>query len=341
MPEPSISWQAVTLNLRSPFGLSYGVSETREAFLLTLGDDEGWGEGTIPRYYGIPSEELTAHWEAVRSSGRPFPEHLSDIETWIGSTGPAPARCALSLALHDRIGKRCALPLWRLLNLPVPSPLKTSFTIGLDTADEMARRAREASRFKILKIKLGSDDDVPRFRAVREARPDAILYVDANSGWTRDQAVANVKKMEREGLSLVEQPVAKHDIAGMGFVQANVGIPVVADESLQSAADVEALASVGVQAINVKLMKLGGLGPALDAIHRARDLGLRIMLGCMVETSLGVTAMAHLAGMADWLDLDAPILISNDPFEGVEFDDAGEISVPDRPGIGATPRPAS
>ncbi|MDX1741462.1 MAG: enolase C-terminal domain-like protein, partial [Rhodothermales bacterium] len=195
--------------------------------------------------------------------------------------------------------------------------------------------ASEASNFEILKLKLGSDDDVPRFRAVREARPDAILYVDANSGWTPEQAAANVKIMQAEGLSLVEQPVAKEDFAAMGFVQSQVGIPVVADESLQSPADVDRLASAGVQAINVKLMKLGGLGPALETIHRARDRGLRIMLGCMIETSLGVTAMAHLSGLAEWLDLDAPILISNDPFDGVAYDEAGSISVPDRPGIGA------
>ncbi len=341
MPQSTISWQAVTLKLRDPFGLSYGVSETREAFLLSLGHDEGWGEGTIPRYYGIPSEEMTSHWESVKRSGRPFPDDLSDIDEWVGSAGPAPARCALSLALHDRIGKRRGLPLWRLLDVPTPTPLKTSFTVGLDTPEEMARRARAASGFEILKIKLGSDDDLPRFRAVRQARPDAVLYVDANSGWTRDQAVENVLTMEKEGLALVEQPVAKHDIAGMGFVQSHVQIPVVADESVQSAADVDALATEGVQAINVKLMKLGGLGPAVETIRRARDRGLRIMLGCMVETSLGVTAMAHLAGLAEWLDLDAPILIANDPFEGVVYDEAGGIRVPDRPGIGARLRSVS
>jgi L-alanine-DL-glutamate epimerase-like enolase superfamily enzyme len=139
---------------------------------------------------------------------------------------------------------------------------------------------------------------------------------------------------------MVEQPVAQDDIAGLGYVQAHIDVPVVADESVQTMADVEQLAAAGVQGINLKLMKIGGLAPCLQMLRRSRELGLRVMLGCMVETSLGVTAMAHLSGLADWIDLDAPLLIANDPFEGLRYDHA-DIHVPDRPGIGVVPQDLS
>lgn len=334
MAEPTITWKKITLRLRSPFGVSYGTSETRDAFRVRCGEDEGWGEGTIPPYYGIPPEAMTAYWDDASLRGRRFPDEVEEISGWLGSGGPAPARCGLSLALHDRIGRRNGLPLYRLLDIPAPSPLATSYTIGLDTPEAMARLAREAGAFAILKIKLGADDDLPRFMAVREARPDAEILVDANAGWTRERAVENVRFMQDQGLVLVEQPVAKEDLDGLGWVQSRVNVPVVADESLQRLADVGRLAAAGVQAVNVKLMKIGGPDEALTVIRHARKLGLRIMLGCMIETSLGVTAMAHFAGLAEWLDLDAPMLIGNDPFQGVTYDAAGRISVPDRPGIG-------
>ncbi len=331
---PSITWEKFTLRLRDPFGISYGVSETRDAYVVTLAGSEGRGEGTIPRYYGIEPEEMTGYWDAMGRRGRPFPEDAADIEAWIGGNGPAPARCAVSLALHDRIARRQGIPLHVLLELPPPGSLSTSYTIGLDEPAEMARKARMASEFSILKIKLGAGNELGRFRAVREARPDAELLVDANGAWTPEEAVGHVRAMAGLGLRLVEQPVAKGNVEGLGFVQARVDVPVVADESLQTVEDVEAITAAGVLGINVKLMKLGGLGPALRVIRRAQQLGRRIMLGCMVETSLGVTAVAHLSGLADWLDLDSPILISNDPFDGIQYGEGGQIILPDRSGIG-------
>ncbi|MCX6028302.1 MAG: dipeptide epimerase [Chloroflexi bacterium] len=329
-----IRWQSLILQLRNPFRLSYGVSETRQAFWLRLTDDEGWGEAAIPPYYGISNEVMIACWEAVSRRTDSFPDELADIEAWIGMDGPAPARAALDLALHDRIARRRGVPLHRLLDLPAPIPLPTSFTIAIGEPAEMARLAGEAARYPVLKIKLGSDDDEARLAAVRVARPDARLRVDANAGWSAEEAVRHVRALERYGLEMIEQPVAKGDIAGMGYVQAHTALPVIADESLQTSADVEALAAAGVAGINLKLMKVGGLAPGLRILRRARALGMKVMLGCMIETSLGVTAMAHLAGLADWLDLDAPLLITNDPFDGLWYDDAARVHVPERAGIG-------
>ncbi len=336
---PRLSWQAFTLRLRVPFRLSYGVTETRRAFGLSLRGEEGRGEAAIPPYYGVSDESMFALWGSLARSNAPFPDDPGGIQGWVGNAGPAPARCAVDLALHDRIGCRSGLPLWRLLGLPRPAPLATCFTIAIDEPEEMARQAVAASAYETLKIKLGSADDFARLQAIRAARPDAKLRVDANAGWDVDAAVALARKLEPLDVELIEQPVRKDDFAGMGEVQRATSIPVIADESCQSLADVEALGAAGAAGINLKLMKAGGMTNGAAMARRARELGMRVMLGCMIETSVGVTAMAHLAGLADWLDLDSPLLIANDPFEGLRYDAHGVISLPDRPGIGAVPRP--
>ncbi|MCA9969353.1 MAG: dipeptide epimerase [Anaerolineales bacterium] len=335
---PRLTWEAITLKLRNPFRISYGVSETRQAFWLRLTGDAGWGEGTIPSYYGIPDEALTAVWRTAAQSSIPFPDDVAGIAAWVGEAGPAPARAALDLALHDRIGRRRGRPLYELLGLPRPQPMPTSFTISLDEPEKMAAMARQIAHCPVIKVKLGGPDDEACIAAVRAARPDARLRIDANAGWQPEEAVRHVAALERYDLELIEQPTAKEDIEGMGYVQAHTRIPVVADESVQTLANVEALAAAGVQAINLKLMKVGGLVPGLRLLRRATELGLRVMLGCMVETSLGTTAMAHLSGLADWLDLDAPLLIANDPFDGVGYNQTMNLHVPTRPGIGVVRR---
>ncbi len=335
MSHPLLTWENLTLNLRNPFTVSYGTSATRQAYWLRLAGDEGWGEGTIPPYYGVEPDDITAVWAQAAESSHPLPEDLAGISTWVGDEGPAVARCALDLALHDRIGRRSGLPLYRLLGLPAPRPLPTSFTLSIDTPAAMAAAARNAPNFCVLKIKLGSDDqDVARVAAVRAARPDVKLRVDANAGWQEADAIRYLKELERFDLEMVEQPLDKHDFEGLGRVQAHTRLPIVADESVQTLADVERLGKAGVRGVNLKLMKTGGLTPALAMLERARELGMQVMLGCMVETSLGTTAMAHLMGLADWVDLDAPLLISNDPFDGLQYGSQAVISVPERAGIG-------
>jgi L-alanine-DL-glutamate epimerase-like enolase superfamily enzyme len=197
----------------------------------------------------------------------------------------------------------------------------------------MAQMAKNPPRYPIIKLKLGSEDDISRVAAVRQARPDVRLFVDANAGWSPEEAVKLIKELDPFHLDMIEQPVPGEDIEGLGYVQAHTKIPVFADESLTSLEDLERIARVGVKGINLKIMKLGGIGPTLELLLRGKELGLKIMLGCMAETSLGVSAMSHLAGLANWIDLDSPLLISNDPFEGIRYERA-EIFVPERPGIG-------
>lgn len=329
-----LTWEPLTLHLHSPFRLSYGASETREVFWLRLADDEGWGESAIPPYYGISTPSITAFWEAIARRADPWPDRVEEVAVWMGEDGPAPARCALDLALHDRIARQHRVPLYKLLGLPRPSVLPTSFTISIGEPPEMARTAAAAAAYPILKLKLGTEDDMACVAAVRAARPDARLRVDANAAWSPEEAVQRLRSLAPYHLELVEQPVARDDIAGLGFVQAHTDLPIVADESLRTLADVERLAQAGVRGINLKLNKVGGLAAALPIALRARVLGLHVMLGCMIETSLGVTAMLHLASLADWLDLDAPLLISNDPFTGARYDGTGSMHLPEAPGIG-------
>lgn len=332
---PLLTWEKITLKLRNPFRLSYGVSETRQAFCVRLANDAGWGEGTIPPYYGIEQSAMTGFWDAAALSDAPLPEAPEAVETWVGLDGPAPARCALELALYDRIARQRGLPLWQLLDLPRPEPRPTSFTIAIDTPEAMARMAAEIAAFPVIKVKLGGDDqDEDRLAAIRAARPDARLRVDANAGWSYTAALDYLKRFEAYELEMIEQPLAKEEIEAMGLLQSQTAIPIVADESVQTVNDVARLADAGVAGINVKLMKTGGPTAALRMIRLARERGMRVMLGCMVETSLGTTAMAHLMGLAEWFDLDAPMLISNDPFDGITYLEGARIALPDRPGIG-------
>lgn len=329
-----LSWQKITLKLRNPFRLSYGTSETRQAFWIRLKNDAGWGEGTIPPYYGVDLEEMTCVWQNAANNTSPFPNDPQEIPAWIGE-GPAPARCGLDIALYDRIARNLNLPLYKVLRVPFPQPKPSSFTIAVDTPAEMARMASQVKDFPIIKVKLGGDSqDMDRLSAIRKVRRDVKLWVDANSGWTLDEAQQYLTELALLGVEMLEQPLDKADITGMGILQSKTKIPIVADESIQSFKNLEEIAKVGVLGVNIKLMKVGGLSPALKMIRQAKELGLKVMLGCMIETSIGTTAMAHLMGLGDWLDLDASALIVNDPFEGMTLDSTCTVRMPEGIGLG-------
>lgn len=329
-----LSWQKITLRLRNPFRLSYGTSETRQAFWIRLKNDEGWGEGTIPPYYDVDLEDMVSVWQRAANNPKPFPNDPQEIPAWIGE-GPAPARCGLDIALHDRIARNLNLPLYKVLQVPFPQPKPSSFTIALDTPEEMARMVSQVKDYPIIKVKLGGDSqDLDRLAAIRKVHPDVKLWVDANGGWSMDEALQYLPDLKILGVEMLEQPLDKADIKGMGILQSKTKIPIVADESIQSFENLKEIAKAGVQGVNIKLMKVGGLSPALKMIHQARALGLKVMLGCMIETAIGTTAMAHLMGLGDWLDLDASALIINDPFEGMTLDPTCMVKMPDGSGLG-------
>ncbi len=333
-----MQWERIELILKNPFTVSYGSSTTRTAFWLRLAGDEGWGEGTIPFYYGIDFQDMTDFWDDCARRSEPFPDKVDEIQRWIGAAAPSPAIAAVDIAFHDRIGKQQGLPLYKLYNLPAPEPMITSYTLSIDTPEAMAAMAEQVRAYPYIKIKLGAPGqealDEERLRAIRTARPDARIRLDANAGWRAEDAVSLVRRLEKFDLEVIEQPTAKDDIEGMGEVQRATDIPIVADESVRTLEDIDRLHQAGVRGINVKLMKCGGIAPAITMIERARSYGMHVMLGCMVETSVGVGAMSQLMGIADWVDLDTPLLIANDPFSGLTYTENAAVIAPTGFGLG-------
>ncbi len=237
--------------------------------------------------------------------------------------------------MHDRLARRLGIPLYELLGIPIPKPKPSAFTIAADTPQAAVELAERVKKFPIIKLKLGRESgDIEILDAVRKARPDARIWVDANAGWHLEVGLRYLNILEKLNVELLEQPLEKSDFDGLGKLQSKTSIPIVADESVESIEDIDALAGIGVEGINVKLMKVGGISPALKMIKQAKSLGLKVMLGCMIETAIGTTAMAHLSGFADWLDLDATLLIANDPFKGMVIDENAIVRITERNGIG-------
>ena len=241
----------------------------------------------------------------------------------------------LSNQQPDLVGKRLNQPLWRLWGLDPARAPRSSFTIGLDTPEKIREKVREASSYPILKIKLGTDRDEAILRTVRDAT-DKPLRVDANAGWTRDRALAMLPVLKEYGVEFVEQPLPPDDLEGMAAVRRRGILPVVVDESCIVASDIPRLAGA-VDGVNIKLAKCGSLREALRMIATARAHGMLVMVGCMIETSLGITAAAHFTPLVDAADLDGAALTVNDPFTGATID-GGQIRLPTGPGLGVRRR---
>ena len=323
--------RVVRLELVNPWRIAHGVSTERSTVILER--DGGYGEAAIVPYLGESSTEILAAIDSlpVSHAKNDDAEVRGDVIRTLASRG---AQCALDLASLDAEGQIRGEPLWRLLGVNAVAPIETSFTIAMDTPDEMATRARAADA-SILKLKMGGSDDEACVEAVRGVT-NARLRLDANGGWSREEAARLIPRLARFKIELVEQPLAVEDRDGFAWLRAQqTGVPVFADESVSSVADLNELAE-SVDGVVIKLRKFGGIRPALAAIERARTLGLRTMMGCMIESSLAVTAAAHLALRCDLADLDAPLLIRNDPFIGLTYRGSA-VQLPSEAGIGAVP----
>jgi L-alanine-DL-glutamate epimerase-like enolase superfamily enzyme len=301
---------------------------------------EGWGEAAPSRFYGETVDTVVAALERWRplladADGWPLDAVEGALETdlrWNAS-----AKAAVSAALHDREGKRLGVPVWRLWGLDPARAPRSSFTIGLADDDETLRaRVAEAAPYPILKVKLGTSRDAETVRVIREAAPDKEIRVDANCAWTPKHALWMIEELVELGVEFVEQPLPPHDLEGLRYVRERSPLPIVADESCLVAADVPRLAGC-VDGVNLKLAKCGSLREAVRIIHAARAHGMRVMCGCMIETSLGITAAAHLAPLLDDADLDGAALLRDDPFRGAAIA-GGVVTLPDAPGLGVARR---
>lgn len=335
--------EPLDLKLSTPFRISRGTQLVAENVLINLTTDgiTGLGEAAPSGFYGEKRATVLAALPFLRARLGEDPFLIEDITEAFDRAfhhGNAAAKAALDMALYDLAGKQLGVPVYRLLGLNPERTPATSFTIAIDTPEVMAEKARAATSYPILKIKVGTERDVEIVRAIREVT-DATLRVDANAAWTPKQAIATINKLAPYNIEFVEQPVAAGDLDGLKLVRDNVPVPIIADESCMVLDDVARVAG-RVDGINIKLMKCGGLHNALKMIHAARAHHLTVMLGCMIESSLSITAAAHLSPLADYADLDGPLLIALDPFEGVRYAN-GKLLLPDRPGLGVVPREAA
>ncbi|MEO6066836.1 MAG: dipeptide epimerase [Gemmatimonadota bacterium] len=328
------------LRTRHPFIIARGGKTDYRTVVVKLRDAdglEGWGEAAGIAYYGETPETILA---ALQSYATVLPETPFDLETAERGfeavlKGNPSARAALSSALHDMVGKRFGVPVWKLWGLDPAKAPKSTFTIGLDTVEKMQAKVKEAEQYPILKIKLGTDHDLQILRGLRDVTSKE-LRVDANCGWTVKQAVQMLPVLQEFGVTVLEQPLDPRDIDGMGTVRRHASLPIIADESCLVAADIPRLVGK-VDGINIKLAKCGSLREALRMIHVARAHELMVMVGCMIESSLAITAAAHVTPLVDIVDLDGAALLAEDPFVGATIT-GGQVTLPDSPGLGVRRR---
>lgn len=282
---------------------------------LTQEGATGWGECVPYGRYGETPESVLAQIETVR----PLIENGPDRVAIGAAMPPGAARNAVDCALWDLEAKRTGTPVWALAGLPEPGPVTTAFTLSLDEPDAMAQAARAAADYPLLKLKIGGADDLARIAAVAAARPDARLIIDANEGLSPETLPVLLKQARALNVELIEQPFPAAEDAALEQIAAPVAL--CADESLHVSADIERLAR-RYDAVNVKLDKTGGLTEAIITIAAARAAGMKVMLGCMVGTSLAMAPAAMIAGLADWVDLDGPLLLAQDRVPGLRFEGA-------------------
>jgi len=329
----------IELRLRHTFRLARGDSDSRRVVVVEIEDDGliGRGEAAPIARYGqdAASAALAAEQMVTR---------LGDLRAFDSAAaraavaGEPAAEAAIDMALRDLAGKRLGVPLFELMGIDPSSMPVTSFTIGMDTPEIVAQKVREAAGFEVLKVKMGSKDDQKVLETVR-SMTSCSVRVDANEGWTLEDALERLEWLQEMGVELVEQPLPADRLDEMRELKKQSPLPLIADESVARADDIPRLADA-FDGINIKLMKCGGLGEAVRMIHVARAHGMTIMLGCMVESSLAITAAAHIAPLVDYADLDGNLLITNDPFVGAEVRH-GKLVLPSEPGLGVRERVAA
>ncbi len=328
------------LQLKHTWTISRNSSDFKDNVFVRIEQDGivGWGEAAPNVRYGESTEKSL---DRIRKAG-PFLmqsdwSHFAEVKEQLDTliTDQSCAKAALDIAVMDWVGKKLGVPLYKLFGVNRERTPITTFSIGIDTPDVIREKVREAADFPVLKIKVGKDNDKEVLQAVRSVT-DKPLRVDANEGWkTKELALEKILWLETMGVELIEQPLPSTMLAENAWLRERVKMPIFADESVKSAADVPALAGA-FDGINIKLMKAGGIQEALGMIKMARSLGLKIMLGCMIESSVAIAAGVHLSPLVDYADLDGNVLISNDPFRGLGVE-KGKLVLADAPGLGVEP----
>jgi len=294
----------------------------------------GYGEASMPPYLGESHETVMKFLNKLNMEQFTDPFRMDEILDYVGSVDKEnrAAKASVDIALHDLMGKIVNQPLYRLWGLTPENTPVTSFTIGIDKPDVVIAKTKEASRFKVLKVKLGRGNDREMINSVRSVT-DVPIYVDVNQGWTdKYKALEMINWLKEQGVIFVEQPMPAGQIDDMAWLTQHSPLPIMADEAFHRLPDVAKFKDV-YSGINIKLMKSTGLREAHKMITVARALNMKVMMGCMTETSCAVSAAAQLSPLVDWADLDGNLLIDNDVYEGVKVTD-GKLTLNDWPGIG-------
>jgi len=324
------------LQLRHTFTIANSSRKTTPDVLTSLEFEgiTGYGEASMPPYLGESIESASKFLSLLNLSQFKDPFQMEDILTYVDSVMPGncAAKAAVDIALHDLVGKIMGQPWYKIWGFDPADTPNTSFTIGIDTPEVVRQKTIEAKPYKILKVKLGQKTDREMIETIRSVT-DAPLCVDVNQGWTdRQMALDMIYWLKEKGVVFVEQPMPKSAIDDMAWLTANSPLPTIGDESVQRLPDV--MKAKGVyHGINIKLMKCTGMREAHQMLTLAESLNMKVMIGCMTETSCAISAAAQLSPKCEWADLDGNLLISNDPYEGVKVVD-GKISMIDQPGIG-------
>src|SRR6218665_304162 len=331
--------RVLELPLRHPWTIARGTSTSKRNVIVELREAGvvARGEAAPNVRYGESAETVTEALGKLAPALEGDPWHFRVLSERVDAALPGnhAAKAALDIALHDLAGKRLGVPLYRMLGLdPANMPL-TSFSIGIDDPATLARKVSEAEPYPVLKVKLGAKDVRETFGAVRAATSKPVR-VDANEAWNPEEALAHIEWLAAQGVELVEQPLPAADVEGAKWLRQRSPPPLGAGEGVVVGSGGPRLAE-GYHGINVKLQKCGGIREALRIIETARACGLKVMIGCMVETGVGIAAAAHLGPLADWLDLDGNLLLSADPFQGHPVVD-GRIRLGEGPGLGVEPR---
>ncbi len=330
-----IDAKPIDLRLSTPFRIARGVQNTASNVIVQIQYNEhvGYGEAAPDEYYGENQETVLACISTFAGNLGDDPFLIEDIMSHLDHLirlNPA-AKAAVDMALYDLVGKMLNVPVYKFLGLNPKHTPHTSFTLGIDTPDNMAKKALLARDYPILKVKVGTKHDLDNLKAIREVST-ATIRVDANTAWTPKEAIKMINALAPYGIEFVEQPTSPRNLDGLRLIRDNVPVPLIADESCVTIEDIPGLAEC-VDGVNFKLMKSNGITNVLKMIHVARAHNLRVMIGCMIESSLAITAAAHLTPLVDYADLDGHLLIDNDPYEGVKVAN-GKLMLPNTPGLG-------
>lgn len=332
----TLRYRPYTLSLKHVFTIATASRSTTPVVLVELEYEGifGYGEASMPPYLGESHESVIAFLNQVDLTHFSSPFLTEDILTYVDKLAykNTAAKASLDIALHDLLGKLMGQPLHRIWGYNPANTPDTSYTIGIDTPEVVRQKVREADPYNILKVKLGLDTDKLMIETIRQVT-DKPLCVDANQGWkNRETALEMAHWLAERGVVFLEQPMPREQVDDNAWLTQHSPIPTVGDEAVQRLEDVRSAFGV-YSGINIKLMKCTGLREAHKMAELARALDMKVMLGCMTETSCAITAAAQLSPVVDWADLDGALLISNDPYRGMEVEH-GKVMLPDRAGIG-------